>query len=126
MKVPEKSVKTPSRTGKSPVKAPAKKKTLVAPPPLDGVDDVDFYSQDLDMMDTLGGQEDLVESDSSDTMESGLTGFENENTDTIKKQPGKLSPAKYSEDLNDPEIVGRTLSMENAAADQEADFIRRR
>ncbi|XP_071796568.1 uncharacterized protein [Asterias amurensis] len=126
VKVPEKSVKTPSRTGKSPVKAPAKKKALVAPPPLDGADDVDFYSQDLDMMDTLGGQEDLVESDSSDTMESGLTGFENENTDTIKKQPGKLSPAKYSEDLNDPEIVGRTLSMENAAADQEADFIRRR
>ncbi|XP_038064631.1 histone-lysine N-methyltransferase 2D-like isoform X2 [Patiria miniata] len=126
VKVPEKTVKSPSRTGKAPVKAPAKKKEVVAPPPLDDSDDVDFYSQDLDMMDTLAGQDAAVESDSSDTMESALSGFENENTDTIKKQPMKLSPARTNTEMNHPEIVGKASgSRGSAIMDGRADVVMR-
>ncbi|XP_071965934.1 uncharacterized protein [Antedon mediterranea] len=46
---------------------------------------VDLYSADFDQLD---GMDDAVESDSSDNVDL-LSGFENENTDTIKKQPTK-------------------------------------
>ncbi|XP_022095344.1 uncharacterized protein LOC110981774 isoform X3 [Acanthaster planci] len=127
VKVPEKSVKSPSRTGKAAVKAPVKKKAVVAPPPLEDSDDVDFYSQDLDMMDTLGGQDAAVESDSSDTMESALSGFENENTDTIKKQPMKLSPARAKTEVSHPETLGRAPFIgESASAGSKTDVMRDR
>lgn len=90
---------------KKPARPPATKKKPVAPPavkpkstqmrelPRDDEKDVDIFSQNLDDMELSAGSEDVIESDSSD-MESALSGFENENTDTIKKQPSKTNPQR--------------------------------
>ena len=48
-------------------------------------------------MDKLEDQDEVVDSDSSessDTMDASIGGFANENTDTIKKQPMRLSPMR--------------------------------
>ena len=92
---PKPMVKPPSPTKPKlkPMRTPPNKPKVVP-----SSEDVDIYSQDLDMMDSLADTEDVVDSDSSETMESGLSGFENENTDTIKKQPVRLSPTKTKEE----------------------------
>ena len=75
-------------------------------------EDVDIYSQDLDMMDSM--VDDVVDSDSSDNTE--VSGFENENTDTIKKQPMRLSPTKTKEeeevDSVEAQLAALKMSME--------------
>ncbi|XP_071814846.1 uncharacterized protein [Apostichopus japonicus] len=99
---------------KKPARPPATKRKPVAPPPVkpkspvskelprDDEQDVDIFSQKMDAMELSVDSEDVIESDSSD-MESALSGFENENTDTIKKQPSKASPPRMTLKLSNQE-----------------------
>ncbi|XP_033117767.1 uncharacterized protein LOC117117549 isoform X2 [Anneissia japonica] len=77
---------------------------------------VDLYSADFDQLD---GMDDAVESDSSDNLDM-LSGFENENTDTIKKQPTKqvLREINYDDTLGDIQVSG---SEQGHSVDEDLD-----
>lgn len=64
--------------------------------PIEDPRDIDIFSSDMDKLEDHDEVVDSDSSESSDTLETGLTGFENENTDTIKKQPTRLSPRRQT------------------------------
>ncbi|XP_071483151.1 uncharacterized protein [Diadema antillarum] len=100
---PKVSPKISPKVGPPPAPKMAPKVAAKAAPqalPVDNSKDIDIYSHDLDM---LEDQEEVIDSDSSensDSLDTGLSGFENENTDTIKKQPVRLSPRRQVDDLS--------------------------
>ena len=116
---------SPDRTGPStdilnqPVSSESLNKMLVPLPepkkqlvPVDDSKDIDVFSD----MDKLEDQDEVVDSDgseSSDTLDMSIGGFASENTDTIKKQPTRLSPRRSTaseQDAFDAEIIMASAS----------------